>query len=298
MERIRRNRMEWNDLAPAGAPSRTRLLDGGVALVEQMCFTGTPGSTAAAGFSPDFRVAFPYRGLLVWHVGRDDVVCDPNQVLFVTAGESYGMREPLPGGYGDLIITPELGVLTEIANAAEARLAAHPLFRRRSHRADPCLQRQVARLVHWATHGSNRDGLAAEEMVLDLLRSALAAEPPREQPSRSSARLIGRTKEFLTAEFASPIRLHQVGRAVGASPAYLTDLFRRVEGVSLHQYIVQLRLAQALVELPHAADLTALALELGFSSHSHFSAAFGRAFGCTPSEFRQTTRARQRPSIS
>jgi AraC family transcriptional regulator len=277
--------------------SRTRLLEASVALVEEIRFAGAPGGEAAAGFSPEFRVAFPYRGVLVWHVGCDEVVCDANQVLFVTAGESYRMSEPLPGGYRDLIITPERCLLAELANVREADLAPHPLFRRRCRRADPCVQRQVACLLHWATGARDCDALAAEELVLDLLRAALATELPGDQPARSSARLIGRTKEFLEAEFANPIRLHQVGRAVGASPAYLTDLFRRVEGVSLHRYVVQLRLARALVDLPHAEDLAALALDVGFSSHSHFSAAFRRAFGCTPSEFRQTARAGQRPSL-
>jgi AraC-like DNA-binding protein len=45
-----------------------------------------------------------------------------------------------------------------------------------------------------------------------------------------------------------------------------------------------------LVEIPHATDLTDLALRLGFSSHSHFTAAFRKSFGCTPSHFRQSTR--------
>jgi AraC family transcriptional regulator len=77
----------------------------------------------------------------------------------------------------------------------------------------------------------------------------------------------------------------------------LTDAFRRVEGTPLHRYLTRLRLARALDELPHAEDLTQLALDIGFSSHSHFTAAFRRAFGCTPSEFRQTTRSASRPSI-
>jgi AraC-like DNA-binding protein len=63
-----------------------------------------------------------------------------------------------------------------------------------------------------------------------------------------------------------------------------------VEGVPLHGYLTQLRLARALVELPHASDLTTLALDLGFSSHSHFTAVFRAAFGCTPSQFRETAR--------
>jgi AraC family transcriptional regulator len=56
--------------------------------------------------------------------------------------------------------------------------------------------------------------------------------------------------------------------------------------------VTQLRLARALAELPHTDDLTTLALDVGFSSHSHFSAAFRRAFGMTPSQFRDTSRKR------
>jgi AraC-like DNA-binding protein len=105
---------------------------------------------------------------------------------------------------------------------------------------------------------------------------------------------VRRAKEFLEAEFPNRILLADIGRAVGASPVYLTDLFRRVEGTSLYQYLIQLRLAHALAELPHANDLTALALDVGFSSHSHFSATFRSTFGSTPSRFRQSTRPRRR----
>ena len=283
--------------ATVDALSRTRLLEGSVALAEDVRSTGATRGTGADGFSPSFQVVFPYRGMLVWHVGQDDVVGDANQVLFVSGGESYRLSEPLPGGFGELIITPELDALAEILPTAGTDFRAHPLFRRRSRRANPRLQSLRTRFLYWATGASDIDQLAAEDLVLALLRAALVDDDSRDQPARSSGHLIRRTKEFLEAEFANPIRLPQVGRAVGASPAYLTDLFRRVEGVSLHRYVVQLRLARALDELPHADDLSALALDVGFSSHSHFSAAFRRAFGCTPSEFRQATRARQRPAL-
>ena len=48
---------------------------------------------------------------------------------------------------------------------------------------------------------------------------------------------------------------------------------------------------RALVELPHSKGLTALAPNLGFSSHSHFSFTFRRAFGCIPSWFRMQPEA-------
>jgi AraC-like DNA-binding protein len=277
--------------------SRTRLLDLSVGLVENLRCDGVRRCTRLEDFSPEFQVCLPYRGILVWHVGRDEVVGDANQVLFVTGGESYRISGPLPTGYAELIITPALCVLSEISRAAEAHLSAHPLFRRRSWRANPRLQSFRGRFLCWATGASDVDDIEADELVIALLRSALQVDAPRDRPcGPTTARLIRRTKEFLEAELSNRLRLIDVGRAVGASPAYLTDIFRRVEGTSLHQYLTRLRLSRALLELPHAEDLTMLALDVGFSSHSHFSAAFRRAFGCTPSQFRQTTRSAVRPT--
>jgi AraC-like DNA-binding protein len=56
----------------------------------------------------------------------------------------------------------------------------------------------------------------------------------------------------------------------------------------LYRYQLNLRLARALDLLVDYDDLTDLSLELGFSSHSHFSAAFRDAYGRSPSEFRQS----------
>jgi AraC family transcriptional regulator len=63
--------------------------------------------------------------------------------------------------------------------------------------------------------------------------------------------------------------------------------------VPVHRYLTQLRLRASLDRLADGADdLTALALDLGFSSHSHFADAFRREFGKTPSEVRATATPR------
>ena len=53
-------------------------------------------------------------------------------------------------------------------------------------------------------------------------------------------------------------------------------------------YQLQLRLARALDLLAQYDDLTTLSLDLGFSSHSHFSAAFRQAYGRSPSQFKRS----------
>lgn len=273
--------------------SRRRLFDLSVGLVEDLrCADGHRDER----YCPVFQVCLPYRGVYVWHVGGDDVMGDSNQVVFVSGGEPYRMSAPVPGGYAELLITPPIQLLADLTGTSDHRLGRDPRFRRRTATVDPRFQFLRTRFLHWATAGTATDELEAEEAVLTLLRLAFGGEgSPKSRCSASTAVLIRRTKAFLESELSNRVLLADVGHAVGASPAYLTDVFRRVEGVSLHQYLTQLRLARALVELPHASDLTALALDTGFSSHSHFSAAFRRSFGCTPSRYRKTARGSGAP---
>ena len=85
--------------------------------------------------------------------------------------------------------------------------------------------------------------------------------------------------------------LGAIGKEVGCSPVYLTQLFQQVEGMPLYRYQLRLRLAKAMQDLENHDDLTTLALDLGFSSHSHFSTMFRATFGDNPSAFRSRIRS-------
>jgi AraC-like DNA-binding protein len=101
-------------------------------------------------------------------------------------------------------------------------------------------------------------------------------------------RLVDRAKLVLSSDLGRRWSLAEVAAEVGVSPVYLTQSFQQVEGVPLYRYQLRLRLARALDLLGDCDDLSALALELGFSSHSHFGAAFQQMYRRSPSEFRQS----------
>jgi AraC-like DNA-binding protein len=86
--------------------------------------------------------------------------------------------------------------------------------------------------------------------------------------------------------------LVEIAGELRVSPVYLTQVFQQVEGLPLYQYQLRLRLARALDLLAGYDDLTTLALDLGFSSHSHFSAAFRRLYGYSPSAFKRSALSR------
>ena len=268
--------------------TRRRLAENSVGLIESLHVVGPRAAPPRQeSFGADYQVCLPYRGAFLWHVGRDAIVADANQVLFVAGGEGYRMSRPIEGGYAELIVTVPPSLLAELLGVGERQVAAHALFRRRCRLAEKRLQWLGARGLHGSRH-AGWDGLASEEWLVAFLRTSLAVRTAAPGASPSTVRSLTRAKEYLAANLASPVRLSHVATAARTSPAYLTTLFSRLEGVSLHQYLVQLRLARSLVELPHAPDITRLASDLGFSTHSHFTSSFRRAFGCTPSAYRDS----------
>jgi AraC family transcriptional regulator len=63
-------------------------------------------------------------------------------------------------------------------------------------------------------------------------------------------------------------------------------------GTSIYDYVLRERLAYALdAVLDRRKDITTIALDAGFTSHSHFTARFRRFFNCTPVAFRHLATA-------
>jgi AraC-like DNA-binding protein len=133
------------------------------------------------------------------------------------------------------------------------------------------------------------DTLAAETLTLALLQRTLDQPTSHAAAGRVGRRkLVDRAKLVLSSDLGRRWTLAEVAAHAGASPVYLTQMFQQVDGLPLYRYQMRLRLARALDLLGDYFDLTGLALDLGFSSHSHFSAAFKQAYGQTPLEFQRS----------
>ena len=234
------------------------------------------------------QLIFPYRGVYVRHVGQDQTVAEANQVLFFNALEGYRVRHPVAGGDGSLTLVIEESLLQELAPVDLLNRGSRIVFRRQRLRIDARAQALVALLRH-SLHEQVAESLEAEVLALTLVRRALGARSSH-APGATFGRpkLVDRAKLVLSSDLMRRWTLAEIAGELRVSPVYLTQVFQQVEGLPLYQYQLRLRLARALDLLARHDDLTTLALDLGFSSHSHFSAAFRRLYGRSPSEFRQS----------
>lgn len=234
------------------------------------------------------QLIFPYHGVYVRHVGHDQTVAEANQVLFFNANEGYRVSHPVSGGDGSLTLVIEESELRELTSEELFHHHSRIQFRRPRLRIDARTQALAALLRH-SLHQKIADPLEAEVLALTLVRRALG--PRSSHAAGASAgrqKLVDRAKLVLASDLGRRWTLAHIAAEVRVSPVYLTQVFQQVEGLPLYQYQLRLRLARALDLLAHYDDLTTLAFDLGFSSHSHFSAAFRQLYGYSPSRFKQS----------
>jgi len=263
------------------------LLKSPTVTIRDVCCQGRCRHKGAEEWATATELVFPYRGVYVRHLGHDEAVAEANQVLFFNASEGYRVSHPVSGGDACLSLAISEPQLRELAPLTFLRDNAGLAFRRQRLRIDARAQALVALLRH-SLRQNIAEPLEAESLALTLVQRALGPRTTHAPgASVGRQRLADRAKLVLASDPARRWTLAEIAAEVRGSPVYLTQVFQQVEGLPLYRYQLRLRLARALDLLTQYDDLTALSLDLGFSSHSHFSAAFRQAYGRSPSEFRQ-----------
>jgi len=93
---------------------------------------------------------------------------------------------------------------------------------------------------------------------------------------------------WLQARLDAPPSLSEMAARVGLTPAHFTVAFKREVGQTPMEHLNNLRIEEAarrLVDQPGVA-ITAVAIDLGFSSSQYFSYVFRRLKGCSPRQWR------------
>jgi AraC family transcriptional regulator len=235
------------------------------------------------------------------HFGRRTVTADVNQAVFFAKESNYHVSHPADCGDRGTIFTPSPRVLSDIVRELDPTIDDRPewTFPFVTGPCDPgVFWRHYELVQRLEGAGSDHlDPLWIDETALQLITGVLEAafaqhgmprKCCRDATDADHADRTEAAKSYLASHLSERVTLDDVARAVPASPFHLARIFQQRTGAPVHRYLTRLRLRASLERLADGArDLTELALELGFSSHSHFTDAFRREFSRTPSEVRR-----------
>ncbi len=150
---------------------------------------------------------------------------------------------------------------------------------------DAATYSEQRRLFEQAAH---LEGFEIEESVLRIFGSLMRAAHGQPK-SRRRRDAIEEVKRAIASAPSRTIPFRELARSVEMSPFELCRQFRQATGFTLTQFRHSIRLRMALELLRSRRGITEIALDLGYASHSHFTAAFRNYFGITPSRYRATS---------
>ena len=258
---------------------------------EWRCHVGWP-TFGDTGPTVRYLVAFPRTSVRIRHEGSRAFVTDASLFTMYNAGQRY-TREPVhPAGDFCDWWSVDLETAQAMARSVDS-LAAHDTdrpFRFEKGPADAHLYMRQRTTLNRIKAGLV-DPLEAEERAMRIVARALAnaagaAREPHEGGNHAHREIADAALALIGARYRERLTLDDIASALGVSAFHLCRVFRRETGTLLHRHVLRLRVRASLEAVARDDDLSAVAFDAGFCSHSHFTAAFVREFGVSPSAWR------------
>jgi AraC family transcriptional regulator len=225
----------------------------------------------------------------------------PEQSVGFYSWRGEGLRGSLPKGEKHSFITIEFskdylgrilpGASPELSPVVKAFLTSRSSSQicKSTRTLDPALQNVVSGLRAPPVSGSALS-LWYQSKILELATHLFfeAPTPPSEElfcarQKRVAQERVARVKELMQSNLENPISLQELGRQIGCSPFYLSRIFSQETGMSIPRFLRQIRIEKAAQLLKSGkCNVTEAAMEVGYSSASHFTKAFHETMGCCP----------------
>ncbi|MDE6167625.1 MAG: AraC family transcriptional regulator, partial [Acetatifactor sp.] len=107
-------------------------------------------------------------------------------------------------------------------------------------------------------------------------------------PEAKHSSSINSCIQYLHAHYSRQVSLLETAQYIGLSPSYLSRIFKAETGISLNQYLNQIRISKAKKLLRHTElRLLDIASLTGFEDQSYFTKVFRRITGISPLAYRQ-----------
>ena len=134
----------------------------------------------------------------------------------------------------------------------------------------------------------SRKFLYYERLCSDILADILiqCARLLSSQKFRGSNETINRVLSYIQENYGQKITNEQIGEAFSLHPNYVNSMVKSFTGLSLHQYVMRVRISHAM-ELMQTEEYSIgeIATLCGFCDIYHFSKYFRKAVGVSPSKY-------------
>jgi AraC-like DNA-binding protein len=159
---------------------------------------------------------------------------------------------------------------------------------------DPAVARRLALLLDamWTEGGDDLAASGRLLQALQLLRPWAGAGAQGDHGPRPGAAepALARAVALMNDCLSEPLQLDELAGAAGLSPFHFQRRFKAWQGVTPHQMLMALRLAQAKRLLAAGEPPAAVAAAVGQADQAHLTRRFARMYGVTPARYQKQVR--------
>lgn len=156
------------------------------------------------------------------------------------------------------------------------------------------IRRYMAKLMQVQAK-NNRDGynLYVECLITELatclygMIECVKVIPKGVEPAKESEATFNRILQYIDEHYHERVTLEQLAMIGGYNTDYTSQFFKRQMGISFMEYLMRIRLRDAIVLLANTdSRIVEIANECGFTDVKAFNLAFKKFFSMTPSQYR------------
>jgi AraC-like DNA-binding protein len=245
---------------------------------------------------PDYVVSYYFGGASPCKIGPYDCFqFHAGDIGLLNPGEAHeDLSSRIDREY--LTIHLDKRIFVDVMSEVGCGTGGPPYFLSHKERADPFMERVCRSLCSELNGQEWGRALLIESLITEVVIRLIRGYTP--EAYRSGMVLsfphppiphwrVRKAIEYLCENYMEQFSLDQLSAAAGLSKYYLVRTFKKMTGVSPHSYAMMLRLEKTKRLLANSSKpIAEIAIEMGFSDHSHFCCFFKKHTGMTPQAFR------------
>ena len=239
-----------------------------------------------AHFHDEFVIAAFQGGAQRHRIARHWGVARAGSLMFIPPGEVHtGEAAERGGGWNYCALYPTAAVLDMLADDMLCKGGVFD-FGLNSLVHDPVLSRVIAGSL--TTIAQSRDPVQKHCIAFDVLGSVIERYGRRSGVGLNPRQLtvpIRSACDFIEDCHHQALKVSDIAATVGLSEFYFMRTFRCQTGLSVHQFLTQVRLRRAKRYLAEGLSAAEVASAVGLFDQSHLVKLFRLHFGVTPGAF-------------
>ncbi len=129
-----------------------------------------------------------------------------------------------------------------------------------------------------------------QQVMFDLMSRHMTSSISFDENFQKYDAAIKRAFEYINDNISGKLLLEDIAKSAFISPFHFLRVFKNFTGITLHQYILSLRVERAKMLLRQKSTISYTYSQVGFLNQTHFTKVFRKMTGLTPRQFKEVVR--------